>query len=199
MFCQRLYSEALIYLRTISHSPHPSRFRPKRRSVTILLPRQLLFIPVNLSKMTSPVKADDIITEIGGCGRFQWRLNIIVHMINTIVCFSMNSITIFSATPSWTCADDESCDYTINDNGTETFIPCPEKACFHINSTRACKKFLFDDEVRNMVTEVINYFQLYVFKHHIRCVSFSSLGSLYTSSIPNNTVNYYTVNTFTMC
>lgn len=105
------------------------------------------------TKMNNPVKADDIIKEIGGCGRFQWRLNVVVHMINLIVCFSTNSMTIFSARPSWICSDDVSCNASPDDNNA-TITSCPTKVCEHMNSTTSCKNFLFDTETRTMVSEV---------------------------------------------
>lgn len=55
------------------------------------------------------IRPDDIIEELGGCGKYQWKLNIILHVLKSIVCFSITSMITMSTTPTWTCADDLTC------------------------------------------------------------------------------------------
>lgn len=112
-----------------------------------------------LQTMADQLKPDDIIVELGGCGRYQWRLNILLHVLKTVVAFSVTSMIIISATPTWRCADDAMCS---NDNasvpGLNQSAVCPEKSCFIGNNTKACTSFVFDDSMRTMVSEVRSFF-----------------------------------------
>ena len=108
--------------------------------------------------MESPTSPDQIIHDLGGCGRYQIRMNVIVHVIKTVICWSASAMVIVSATPKWWCADDEvlnelnvtSCVSSIN--GSEV-IACPVKSCFAANETK-CSKFAFAPGMNTIVSEV---------------------------------------------
>ncbi|KAL4240148.1 hypothetical protein ACF0H5_000942 [Mactra antiquata] len=100
---------------------------------------------------TSEVSPDDIIEELGGCGPFQIRLSLIVHLIKTVVCFSVNTLVLFSATPNWFCANDElignisSCfDNLDGNNESERLCADAEKQC-NVNKSTKCSTYEYDD------------------------------------------------------
>lgn len=98
---------------------------------------------------------DKIIEELGGCGRFQIRMNIVCHMMKAIMCFSIISMVLMSKTPPWWCNDDTtlknmtSCPEATN--GTE-LVACPKKAC-SVNGTK-CSSYRFESTMRTYVSEV---------------------------------------------
>ena len=89
---------------------------------------------------------DDVIIELGGCGRFQIRIAILVHVIKTVCCWSTISIVYITATPRWRCADDPSVNET---NGDNVF----DKACFTANGSK-CVNFEFEPGMNTIVSEV---------------------------------------------
>ena len=109
-------------------------------------------------KMEKELSPDEVIAELGGCGKFQWRLNIIVHLMKTLMCFSVTSMILISATPPWRCSDVDLCSGVASVNQTKSngsensLLTCPPKLCT-IGNTR-CEHFQFDDGLTTMVTEV---------------------------------------------
>ncbi|XP_045211468.2 organic cation transporter protein-like [Mercenaria mercenaria] len=82
--------------------------------------------------MSDNPSPDRIIEDLGGCGRFQVRMSIVVHMMKTLVTFSVTSMIIISPTPKWWC-DDESKYKNISscvqhENGTQTIV-CTLESC----------------------------------------------------------------------
>ena len=65
-----------------------------------------------MSDQPNQLRPDAIIEELGGCGLYQWRLNILLHVLKTVVCFSIYSMIVIGATPPWICADDVTCQNT---------------------------------------------------------------------------------------
>ncbi|XP_060552264.1 organic cation transporter protein-like [Ruditapes philippinarum] len=103
---------------------------------------------------SSHVSPDKIIEDIGGCGRFQVRMAIVVHLIKTIICFTFTGMIFISKTPAWWCEDEmigknmTSCIADVN--GT-SFDFCPKKAC-NINGA-ACSRVNFDRSLTTVATE----------------------------------------------
>lgn len=106
------------------------------------------------------MRPDRVIEELGGCGRFQIRMSIVVHVIKTVVCFSVFSTIIMSKTPTWSCIDDvipqNSTSCIASRNGSEVNI-CPKKACTLANGTR-CSKFAFEGKLNTIVSEASKLF-----------------------------------------
>lgn len=93
---------------------------------------------------------DKIIEDLGGCGRFQVRMSVIVHVMKTIVCFSFINMIIVTNTPSWYCADDLDLEkLTLN----RTDLTGNEKLCFSANQT-GCGSYLFEEGLNTVVEEV---------------------------------------------
>ena len=91
---------------------------------------------------------DDIIHELGGCGRYQLRMALIVHIMKIVVCWSSMSMIFVTATPKWWCADEANLDgnLTIYANVSTT------KSC-SANGSK-CQVFGFDEDMRTIVSEV---------------------------------------------
>lgn len=108
--------------------------------------------------MESQTSPDQIIHDLGGCGRYQIRMNVIVHMMKSVVCFSIMSMVLMSATPPWWCEDNvamsmknmTSCKST--ENGSDIII-CPMTSCFTSNDT-TCQNFAFGSKMKTVVSEV---------------------------------------------
>ena len=92
---------------------------------------------------------DDIIHELGGCGRYQMRMALIVHMMKIVICWSGMSMIFVTATPKWRCADGDG----LVDNFTFPANISTTKTCTNANGT-ACQKYEFDKDMRTIVSEV---------------------------------------------
>ncbi|XP_045160403.2 organic cation transporter-like protein [Mercenaria mercenaria] len=105
--------------------------------------------------MEGPARPDKIIEEIGGCGRYQIRMSVVVHLIKTNVCFSILSTIIMCSTPPWRCDDrivlDNRTSCMILQNGSEVNI-CPSKTCVLTNDTK-CSSFIFEGNLQTIVSE----------------------------------------------
>ena len=89
---------------------------------------------------------DDVIIELGGCGRFQIRIAILVHVIKTVCCWSTISMAFITAAPRWRCKADTSANITQEDS-------IFDKACFTANGSK-CSSFEFDSNMNTIVSEV---------------------------------------------
>ena len=90
---------------------------------------------------------DEIIHQLGGCGRFQLRMVIMVHLMKTVVCWSVMSMIFVTATPSWWCVNRPP--YPAGYQNTSTI----EKSCETINGSE-CDRFEFSEDMNTMVGEV---------------------------------------------
>ena len=94
---------------------------------------------------------DDVIHELGGCGRMQIRIVLMVHIIKTIICWSLMSMVFVNATPkSWWCAENH---IRFSENASES-VNISERVTCTIGNQTTCSKFHFDTEMRTIVTEV---------------------------------------------
>ena len=116
---------------------------------------KLQFFSFHSSKMSQPkpTSPDEIIEELGGCGRFQKCMGFTVHLTKTLISFSVMSTIMLTATPNWWCIDDSTDNNNTvctDDNGNKTRM-CHEKTC-RLNNTK-CVKYEFSG-VRTAVSEV---------------------------------------------
>jgi len=122
-----------------------------------------------MSDQPNQLRPDAIIEELGGCGLYQWRLNILLHVLKTVVCFSIYSMIVIGATPPWICADDVTCQnttaldshkYSVPLNttqlATDVSVGCREKQCVLENSSMPCTSYKFLGDANTFVSEV-NY------------------------------------------
>ncbi|XP_053385115.1 organic cation/carnitine transporter 2-like [Mercenaria mercenaria] len=105
-------------------------------------------------KDVADVSPDEIIENLGGCGRFQVRMSVIVHLIKTIVCFTFMGMIIISATPPWWCQDGVkenilTCPGYKNNTITQY---CQSKSCLNGNKTK-CRAFGYDRSLKTIVSE----------------------------------------------
>lgn len=107
------------------------------------------------------VTPDQILEELGGCGRYQTRMTVIVHLVKTIVCFAFSNLILSTKTPTWYCVSyDVSDNYTACTNQVNTTeLTCRKQQCSLINNTK-CESFVYDNSLRTLVSEVriIAYF-----------------------------------------
>lgn len=118
---------------------------------------------------------DQILEELGGCGRYQIRMAVIVHLIKTIVCFAFSNLILSTKTPTWYCVN-----YDVNDNYTSCTtqlntaeLTCNKQQCSLINNTK-CESFVYDNNLRTLVSEVriITYlYTKYLMNRHATCHS----------------------------
>ena len=105
--------------------------------------------------------ADKIIEEIGGCGRFQWRLSALIHAMKTVVAFCMVASVIMSKKPTaWWCRTpyvvnatgiivDATASCASRPNATNCFL----KTCRPGNASN-CETYEYDNSPSTLVTEV---------------------------------------------
>ncbi|WAQ97184.1 ORCT-like protein [Mya arenaria] len=100
---------------------------------------------------------EQIVEVLGGCGRFQIRVSVLVHLIKTFMCFSQISMILISSTPPWACADSQtdapSNATSCSDDEERNSTYCPSRNCLTYNGTR-CNQFYFEGRSRTLVTEV---------------------------------------------
>ena len=93
--------------------------------------------------MDSKVNPDEIIHDIGGCGRYQWRMSIVIHTMQ--ICITWNILLMVFATNTpriWYC-DDVSDDVIYKTNSTADSTKMLLKSCTTLNGT-TCTKFRFE-------------------------------------------------------
>ncbi|XP_045211159.2 organic cation/carnitine transporter 2-like [Mercenaria mercenaria] len=97
---------------------------------------------------------DTIIKDLGGCGRFQVRMTVIVHLMKTIFCFSTSNLLISTATPTWWCVNDDHASneshYTNMENASVHYDN--EMACTAKNGTK-CTTVTYDSSLNSLVNE----------------------------------------------
>ena len=98
---------------------------------------------------------EEVILELGGCGRFQIRMALLIHLMNIVVAWSLYAMVFVTATPKWWCRDvDLNSDlsyYNLSTFANTTY----EKVCVAENGT-PCSNFEFrTSDMRTIVTEVI--------------------------------------------
>ena len=101
------------------------------------------------------VHLEDVIQDVGGCGRFQILLGFIVHSVKGVVCFTMVFMVFGAAVPDWWCVDD-----IVDQNITAIFGRrniSQYQSCTAFNGTKQCSSFLYADAMRTVVTEVNIY------------------------------------------
>ena len=95
---------------------------------------------------------EDVIQDIGGCGRFQIILSVIIHSMKCIVCFTMVFMAFGAAVPDWWCMDE-----FLEQNSTAvptTTNITQYKSCTAFNGTKQCSSFFYADTMKTVVTEV---------------------------------------------
>ena len=95
---------------------------------------------------------EDVIKDIGGCGRFQCILSVIIHSMKCIVCFSMLAMVFCGAVPDWWCIDELPSHYDGDIVGNRTLSHY--KSCTTGNGSGTCTTFLYVGSISTVVTEV---------------------------------------------
>lgn len=101
--------------------------------------------------MDSKVNPDQIIQDIGGCGWYQWRMSIIIHLMQTCISWNAMAVVFTSNTPHvWHCDDIGDDVINATDNSSELLL----RSCTTLNGT-TCTKFRFEG-ASTLVSSVCN-------------------------------------------
>ena len=96
---------------------------------------------------------DEVIQELGGCGRFQVRVAVIIHLMNIVATWSMYAMVFVSASTKWRCRDDDSFlldELNVSQDINKTF----GQVCHNRNGS-SCSEFEFaTTDMHTIVTEV---------------------------------------------
>ena len=95
---------------------------------------------------------DQLISDIGGCGKFQFILTFLLHISKTIVTWSMLHMTFNGQEPGFVCVDNLSGSSWTD----EAFTNGTLGRCTTSNDSD-CTIFQYDGSVRTVVTEVFIY------------------------------------------
>ncbi|KAL4240146.1 hypothetical protein ACF0H5_000940 [Mactra antiquata] len=104
---------------------------------------------------------DKILEDLGGCGMYQIKMAVIIHLIKTIFNFTSNSLVIFTATPKWFCSSEDTrrnistCFQEFHGNN-ESISVCEhtKEQCYMSNTSQAnCNSFEFDGNFRTIVSQ----------------------------------------------
>ena len=100
--------------------------------------------------MSYNVMLEGLISELGGCGRFQWILSLLMHLSKTIAAWSMLHMSFIGQEPKFFCESQ-----SVDHNGTvyDTTYNRSERSCSAINNS-ACLGFRFEDDMHTVVSEV---------------------------------------------
>ena len=105
--------------------------------------------------MDSKVNPDQIIQDIGGCGRYQWRMSIVIHTMQISITWNVLLVVFATNTPRiWYC-DDEGDDVIYNTNSTVENSKMLLRSCTTLNGS-TCTKFRF--EGANTLVSSVRYF-----------------------------------------
>ncbi|XP_053391711.1 solute carrier family 22 member 7-like, partial [Mercenaria mercenaria] len=98
-----------------------------------------------MSASVDQTKPDDVIKDLGGCGRYQIRLSVTVHLVKTLFSFSYTSLVIITSVPTWWCEEN------IYNNGT--FLESSGTQSCSITNGTECHLFSFEEGTNTIVSE----------------------------------------------
>ena len=117
--------------------------------------------------MASTGIPEEIIKELGGCGRYQIILGFVMHAMKTSVVWSMYTMIFAAATPKWWCSDDATSDVTSGLNFSYSVQNTSNathelhsfslyKSCVNRNGD-ACRNIVYDYSIRTIYNEVCTF------------------------------------------
>jgi len=90
---------------------------------------------------------EDLIHDVGGCGRFQWLTALVGQLGKAITAFSMLAMTFNGQQPSFYCKSQN------DDINMSEMVPAYGKDCSPNNVTE-CGGYVFEDSMNTVVNEV---------------------------------------------
>lgn len=124
--------------------------------------------------MNSKHHTEEIIEKIGGCGKYQYFLSVMIHLMKLPTVFTMYLMLFSIATPKWWCGETDyeslvfynlrfnASDGTINTTSKESLHHVAfntsnsydnSKNCKNRNGTE-CKSIIFSGDMNTIVSEV---------------------------------------------
>ncbi|XP_053393558.1 organic cation transporter protein-like isoform X2 [Mercenaria mercenaria] len=98
--------------------------------------------------MTYNVLLEDLITDLGGCGLYQWLLAAIVHVGKTIATWSMITMTFAGQDPGFLCYNGQ---YGNNESVAHSYNDTLEDKC-NVNSS-SCTDYVFQTHMKTVVSD----------------------------------------------
>ena len=98
--------------------------------------------------MTFNVLLEGLFKDIGGCGKFQWLLAILVHMSKTISTWTMIHMTFFGQEPGFLCTNNLYKNSGSLDNNTLFDHTCT------VTNLSDCTSFRYDGTMHTVVSQV---------------------------------------------
>ncbi|KAL4240698.1 hypothetical protein ACF0H5_001490 [Mactra antiquata] len=96
--------------------------------------------------MSYNILLEDIIRDLGGCGRFQWITAIIVQVSKSIASWSMLAMTFNGQEPDFMCSKGDMGNSSVNQSVFDN-------VCHAVNQTDNCDGYIFDDDMSTVVNE----------------------------------------------
>ena len=93
---------------------------------------------------------EDLIRDIGGCGRFQYALTALVQLSKTIATWTMIHMTFNGQEPSFTCINNLQ---TRNGTDIDFLYNVSDRSCTATNLSD-CSRFQYDGSLHTIVSEV---------------------------------------------
>ena len=100
-----------------------------------------IFYTLFQDKMTFNLMFEELVNNIGGCGRYQWIISFLIHLAKTSVCWSMIHMTFNGQQPGYECES------WANTTGIRY-----EGTCDPENYT--CDARVYSDDMNTIVNEV---------------------------------------------
>ena len=109
--------------------------------------------------MSYNVMLEGLITNMGGCGKFQWILSSIMHLSKTIATWSMLHMSYIGQEPTFFC---ESNDHYSNGTVYDTTYDGSKRSCSSLNNSE-CIGYVYEDDMHTVVSEVRLFFFFFFF------------------------------------
>ena len=93
---------------------------------------------------------DQLISDIGGCGKFQITLTFLLHISKMIVTWSMLQMAFNGQEPGFLCADGLTANYSWTE---EDFKNATLDRC-STSENSDCRSFIFDGTIQTVATQV---------------------------------------------
>ncbi|KAL4240984.1 hypothetical protein ACF0H5_001766 [Mactra antiquata] len=95
--------------------------------------------------MSYNILLENIIRDVGGCGRFQWITAVIVYAATCIVSWSILAMTFNGQQPDFMCSKADMGNSSVNQSVFDNVC--------HVNQTDNCDGYIFNDDINTVVNE----------------------------------------------
>ena len=100
--------------------------------------------------MTYNVLLERLLKDVGGCGKFQWVLAVVVSLNGVMECWSMLHMSFMGQEPNYFCIRKNGSDRVSINHSNESIR---NKSCT-TTSISDCSRHHFEDDIHTVVSEV---------------------------------------------